>query len=503
MKKRLWVIGAPLLLCALVMAVLPMSAETESVDRVYSALDMFDSFSKKFYHKADEYFFENGLWTVEYYDRNTQSFAPMAAYYTGGVHQGVVNFSNFFTVNEECATQNNDYTYCIISRLGRMHPSVGADAVLTFIAPADGVLSYETVVNAYGSKNSSEYFPNEYGTELSLWQNDTKIWPTEEDRKILSYEMGDVPLVVTNLTVKKGDRIRLSVGAHNGQYQGKGVNLTSLPFIAYHSASVSLKESVQGAPETVWVTDRDGLVPTVTWLAVDNAIGYNIYVGDKKVTQEPIIVERCKLSHVGETQEDITVTAVGPDGVESPHSAPALSIKTESFREFDSKGITYRIGRLLYNERGDVYASIPLPNTDTASETSSSDSQTVSDKTTDTASDQNSDKTSDKETDEPVVSSSNAVTTVTDVSSDGRSDSDYSVTDTEDGSSETLSDPSDGVGVGVATSESDVTHSTSPATTAGVADSQANPWVLRTVLFVAAVIAIAVTVILFLKDRKG
>lgn len=478
---------------ALLVAALPAAAETEEADRVYCALDMFDSFSKKFYHIAHEYFFENGLWTVEYYDRATQSFAPMAAYYSGQVHLGVVGgTSNFFTVNEDCATVRNEYTYCWVAYRGRMHPSTGADSVVTFIAPMDGVISYDAVVNAYAAQNTAERLPDAYGTEIALWRNDEKVWPKDEDRKILTHDQGDVPLTVENLSVKKGDRIRLSVGAHGGKYENKGVNLTSLPLVTYTSADQPLKDSVDGAPSAVWVTDKNHGGSSVTWLAVDNAVGYHIYVGDLRVTESPVSVERYVFPKTDSAKDgDLTVTAVGPDGKESEHSAPALSIKIESFRgEFDSKGITYRVGRHLYNERGDVYASVPLPNTDTSSEnTSSSDSDT----TTDTGTDSVTDTTTDTTTDLPASSSDPTTEPVTDtgsVPSDSSSDSAEGIT-TAPSSVGTPQNP--GAYQGGNTLDGSM----------GAAPESSSLPLIRIVLAVAAGIAVGITVFLFLKDRKA
>lgn len=491
MKKRVLISLLILaMVSALLVAALPAAAETEAADRAYCALDMFDSFSKKFYHIAHEYFFENGLWTVEYYDRATQSFAPMAAYYSGQVHLGVVGgASNFFTVNEGCATVRNEYTYCLVSCRGRLLPSTGADSVVTFIAPMDGVITYDAVVNAYSIQNTAERMPDTYGTEIALWRNDEKVWPKDEDRKILTYDLGDVPLTVENLSVKKGDRIRLSVGAHGGKHENKGVNLTSLPLVTYTSADQPLKDSVDGAPSVVWVTDKNVGGSSVTWLAVDNAVGYHIYVGDRRVTETPVSVERYGFPKTDSAKDgDLTVTAVGPDGKESEHSAPALSIKIESFRgEFDSKGITYRIGRDLYNERGDVYASVPLPNTDTSSEnTSSSDTDTGTDSVTDT--------TTDTTTDLPAPSS-DPITT-------------EPVTDTGGDPSASSSDSAEAI----TTAPSSVGTHQNPGSyqggntldgSMGVASESSSLPLIRIVLAVAAGIAVGITVFLFLKDRKA
>lgn len=354
MKKILSLCCATVLLFGMLFTAFPLYAS--SADRVYSATEVFASFG---HHpsEADEYFFRDGAWTLEYYDTAAGTFAPMGFYARTEQSGWTVTWSNFYTVSSASLQSQLPTTYCCISGQGQMHPGAGAAAVLTFVAPVDGVLSYETVLRAYGSANTQAYQPETYGTTLSLRVNDRIVWPADGTEKVLTNDLGDVSLAAEGISVKQGDRVRLVVGARKGEHKNKGINFSSYPLVTYQSESLS--SAVAGAPSVYYHAETSPGKGRLSWTPVKNAVGYHVSVDGKRINEQPI--RALSYSLPSETVAKAVVTAVALDGTESaPSALPQLLNKSETVPS-SSEGICYRNGTTMYTQKGSYSLLPPEP----------------------------------------------------------------------------------------------------------------------------------------------
>jgi len=355
MKKSL----AILMVLALVSGLLAVCSVTGSaavayVEETYSYSDILEEFGTHAEGEVqpdaeynayiyDEFTFGDGLWTYEYYDVAAEKFEPMTAYYAtkqeGWVHS---TWSNFYTSTAESAWVGSDYTYCTIGVSGkRMHPGDGAGATITFIVPAGGAISYDVSAYAYGSGNAPDQkIGDEWGTYLSLYVNDEKVYPTtEDDSNRLGYQntSSASPYVLScpSFSVKAGDRVRLVATAAANNNTAKGINLVSLPVITYHTAEVPVGNP-NGIPPVGVMSNcpKDTLTCEVEWPAAKNAVSYNVYIkadGETeytKVNDAPITDTKFTVTDLkSATLYELIVTSITAEGKESEPSE-AIAFKS-------------------------------------------------------------------------------------------------------------------------------------------------------------------------------
>ncbi len=278
------------------------------------------------------------LWTYEYYDQAESAFKPMTAYFEEVPEDGwcLSTWDNLYTTSKEAALAQSPYTYCMVFDGGRrLHPSPVSGPAITFIVPADGTVSYDLAIYMYNAGSSAA----DWGNKIFVYQNDTKIWPQGEDVSIYADTDGagnPYEVSVPSFNVKAGDKIRFMLHTTNGNNGGMGAYLSSLPEVTYHEASVPIGNP-KGTPPKNVIVDRLGKDTTdifVTWDAVKNATGYNVYLKSDadsapvKVNSEPITsTEYTATGLKGKTLYDLTVTAVMSSGVES-EASPAQTFVT-------------------------------------------------------------------------------------------------------------------------------------------------------------------------------
>ena len=297
------------------------------------------------YNSADGFFFCDGLWTYEYWDPELESFELMSAYYKekqdGWVHGG---WSNIYTAFAESAWTSSGYSYCSIMSNGKyLHPGDTAGAVLTFVVPVSGTISYEAGIYAYGDGNTDEKKPETWGDYVTLWVNDTQVYPAPADDPEISrigYQNSSSaePLKVSYPSFKAnaGDKIRLCVIAAGGDNGGKGTCLSQMPTITYHEAGIPIGNP-NGVPPTNIMTERsndDNSTDTVvTWDAAKNAVGYNIYLGGEKVNDAPITETTYTLTGLeASTLYELTISSVTAAGSESAQS-DVQTFKTKKVKD--------------------------------------------------------------------------------------------------------------------------------------------------------------------------
>ena len=349
MKKTLSLIMtlAMILSCVVGFAMNSSAAELEWVEETYTYQDALEEVGTHgngsieieaitgAFNSSDGFFFCDGLWTYEYWDPADETFKPMTAYYKdnqeGWVHG---SWDNIYTTFAESAWAESGYSYCSIMNNGKyLHPGKTAGAVLTYVVPVEGTISYDASIYSYGTGNTQENKPETWGNYVTLWVNDTKVYPAASDDPEISRIAYDntsaaEPLKVSHpsFKVKEGDKIRLCVIANGGENGSKGTCLVQMPTITYHDAAVPVGNP-KGLPPTNIMTERsddDTSTDTiVTWDAAKNAAGYNIYVGGKKVNDAPVTETTYTITGLeGGTLYELTVSSVSASGAESEQSEP-------------------------------------------------------------------------------------------------------------------------------------------------------------------------------------
>ena len=327
------------------------SAALEYVEETYSynaALDEYGTHGEEGEVEIDdlgsytyeEFLFCDGLWTYEYWDPDNETFEPMTAYFaenqSGWVH-GV--WANIYTVSADSAWSSSPFSYCSIMQNGKyLHPGSGAGAVLTFIVPASGTITYDASIYAYSGGNTEEAQPETWGDYVGLFVNDEQVWPAngDSDENKIGYHNSSSsdPLVINypSFKVQAGDRIRLRVTAAGGNNGSKGTSLVQMPTITYHEAGSLPVGNPNGTAPTGILAEcpKNTLNCDVSWAEAKNAVGYNIYLtkdgetesvkvnGDTPITGTSYTIENLDPN----TLYQLTMTTVVKSGNESAPSDP-------------------------------------------------------------------------------------------------------------------------------------------------------------------------------------
>ncbi len=345
MKKTLALLMSMALILSVVagFAVSANAAPLEYVNRTYAMQDYMDEFGTHHtkdnmtpdttyegaYIKQEGYTFGDNTWTFEYWepseDGTTGTFKPMTAFFaeaqSGWVHGG---WTNFYTSNAESAWTKNGMTYCSVRNNGKqLHPGDTAGVVVTYIVPADGVISYDLSIMLYGGENRSST-AGKGGDILALYVNTDRIWPAagQPDCVVYSDTASDAEpfeVSVDSFRVKAGDKVRFMVRTDNGNNGSAGTNLVDFPVVSYSKCVLPIGDPKGVAPSVIY-TDRAGKDTTdtvVTWEAAENAAGYNIYLKGpddadfKKVNEAPITELTYTLTGLkGKTLYDLQITTI-------------------------------------------------------------------------------------------------------------------------------------------------------------------------------------------------
>lgn len=271
--------------------------------------------------------FQGGLWMFEWYHEVDQKFGVMEAWFDKtpeGV--GSTAQTKFYTAIENSyeeygmgAGTLDDYYYCMIRYNGKgLHPGINVGPVITFVCPADGKLQY-TVKGAPNGKTNIEE-KNSTGNHLYVFLDEELKHEVEACYYQEDNTTYDVDLI---LDVKEGQKIRYVIGP-NGSRASKGWDLKEMPSVVYLESSVPIGDPKGAAPTGVMTTDRTSDGCTVSWEAVDKAVGYNVYLDGKKLNDAPITETNFTITGLEpETvYESLTVSSVSASGVESDQSDP-------------------------------------------------------------------------------------------------------------------------------------------------------------------------------------
>ncbi len=237
------------------------------------------------YINSDGFVMGDGLWTYEYWDSEANNdngeFKPMTAYFAerqaGWVHG---SWSNFYTADAQSAFVKNYRTYCSIGDNGkRLHPGDTAGVVVTFVAPYTGTVSYDLSIYPYGG--SYRNLASGIGDVLSLYVNDTRVWPAAGEEDCVVYtdtatSSNPYEVSVPSIDVKAGDKVRFMVTTSNGDNRSAGAEFVDLPVVSYLSAP----SDENPEPEVPTVSD-DGIFKEVNVsLGEDLSINYYLkYTG--------------------------------------------------------------------------------------------------------------------------------------------------------------------------------------------------------------------------------
>ena len=144
-----------------------------------------------------------GLWTYEYAKAGTTDFNAMETG-SGGVHYKSPSYSG---TNDSARVEdvwNNKTLYLI--------PGY-EDAVMTFIAPGNGKITLPSSVATrhYGQNDDSGDVLQT--AEIAIYKNTSKIWPESGVYSLSNVNNNTATIPeITDITVKKGDKIRFVVG---------------------------------------------------------------------------------------------------------------------------------------------------------------------------------------------------------------------------------------------------------------------------------------------------
>lgn len=348
MKKSLAILmSLALMLSCIVGASFTSSAAPEYVEKTYTYSDAVSDFGShaegvevdsKYYAVIAEEFLFGKYWTYEYRDPIDDSFKPMTAYYPDNhldkawAHYG---WSRFYTSYAESAWYSTDYTYCSITANGKaIHPGPGADPAVTFIVPATGVITYEASIYCYGGGNTpANRGEDNYGNYISLWVNDTKVWPEDPEYSLIDAEStspaNPFEILVTSISVNEGDRVRLMIEARNNNNIDKGCDLAQYPIVTYEKAEVPIGNPKGEAPTDIVPGKYTSEGFTVSWSPTDNAAGYNLYINGNKHNTELITETNYVVTGLeSNTIYNVSMTTVTNAGSESDPS-DILPVRTK------------------------------------------------------------------------------------------------------------------------------------------------------------------------------
>ena len=205
---------------------------------------------------------------------------------------------------------------------GLIGSPVNTDAAMTFRAPKDGYVQFSIQDNEpYFRQNNSNN--GERCVTLSVTKNGEPIDSVELnnlDTNVQATEWANNQEGFASIYVKKGDLIRVST-ASTGNTDKNTIHIT--PNISYLDETVK-DDQAPDIPQAVRVTDVTETSAMVVWAgSLDNVAttGYNIYVNEVKVNEEPVTETEYGLTGLeGNTTYKVTVTAVDAAGNESEAS---------------------------------------------------------------------------------------------------------------------------------------------------------------------------------------
>ncbi len=271
--------------------------------------------------------FQGGLWMYEWYHEVNQEFGVMEAWFDKtpeGV--GSSTMTNYYTAIENSyeeyglgAGSLDDYYYCAVRYNGKgLHPGINVAPVVTFVCPADGKLQYTVKGAPNGKNNIAE--KNSAGNHLYVFLDEEIVYEVETCHYQEDKSTYDVDLI---LDVKEGQKIRYAIGP-NGSRSSKGWDMKELPCVVYLESPVPIGNPKGAAPANIMTTDRTSSGCTVSWDAVENATGYNVYLNGEKLNDAPITATNFTITGLEpETvYESLTVSSVSAAGVESDQSDP-------------------------------------------------------------------------------------------------------------------------------------------------------------------------------------
>ncbi len=284
-------------------------------------------------HDSDEGFYFDNVWTFEYWDDESESFEPMTAYFKSGRIGSITNYSAFYTPFAEADYVDSGYTYCTIRNKGTtLHPGKASGPVITFIAPADGTISYE--VGVYGGGDAGKVDSGNYAT---LWINDDMVYPVNNNWDDVRFDNGNSsasdPFRIKKeaFKVEAGDFVRLRISTVANSRNGKATTLAVQPIVTYHESSLPIGNPNGTPPADVAPTrvGKDTTDTAVTWSSALNAVSYNVYVKKDsddaavKMNESPITGTSYTITGLDfDTLYELTVTSMTADGKESAPCDP-------------------------------------------------------------------------------------------------------------------------------------------------------------------------------------
>lgn len=279
------------------------------------------------YDSEDGFFFDD-VWTFEYWDHDSQVFAPMAAYFRSNQPGMKPSYGAFYMPYPEVGYSENGLHWIAIWNKGKYyHPGTTGGPVVTFIVPADGTISYSAAWSSGGNGN--------YAT---LWVNDEMIFPADGNLENAVFNNNSpITIEVEAFKVKAGDRVRLRLTTVGGNRSGKGSTLSGQPVVTYIDSAVSIGNP-NGEPPTTVTPSRVGKDTSdtlVTWNEGLKAVSYNLYIKESGTDGDPVKVNDAPITETSytvtglkfNTLYQLTVTSLTKEGTESAHSEPA-GVKT-------------------------------------------------------------------------------------------------------------------------------------------------------------------------------
>ena len=314
------------------------AAEEKWVEETYSLQEVLDAFGT--HEAADDFTLSaepmfGGVWTYEWFDTNSSSFAPMGVYVNRSLsNEGSNNgWANYYSPYKDCLlNQDEPANYCMFMSNGKqMHPGTGAGPVITYIAPASGTISFYAEVFPYSNAADGNLSTNgeTKGNHMYLYVNDTKVWPATEEDSLMygDTHTQEAPMKVdaTAFNVNAGDRVRMVMTAHAGNKGGKGCTIASQPVVTWHTTSdgTAIGNPNGNPPTGVLSSDLKADSAKITWTAAKNAAGYNVYLDGKKVNDAPINATEYVITGLeARTMYEFTITTVTTSGRESEPTQP-------------------------------------------------------------------------------------------------------------------------------------------------------------------------------------
>ena len=309
---------------------LSSSAAVEYVEKEYHYEDMMEEYGNE--ETKTNPVFCGGLWMYEWYHCEEEKFGIMETWQDKTPDVSSSTMTNVYTAlansHEEYgmgAGTLDDYFYCAFRYNGKgIHPGSNVAAVITFVCPADGKVQFTASGMPNGANNVEE--KNSTGNHLYVFLDEELVEEVET-----CYYNADKTPYETNvvLDVKAGQKIRYAVGG-NGKRSSKGWTIMDMPVVAYLEASVPIGNPKGVPPTTVTTSDRTADGCTVSWDAVEGATGYNVYLGETKLTASPVTELSFKITGLEpETvYENLYVTSISAAGLESDPSG-AKSFRTK------------------------------------------------------------------------------------------------------------------------------------------------------------------------------